>query len=64
VTETESVDVRRILRELALVLFVQGQRIARLGQQAIEELDVARVMLGVERIVARVAQDERATWPT
>ena len=47
--------VARVVRELFLVLVPQLHRVARLGQQPVEELDVARVVVGVELVVARVA---------
>jgi hypothetical protein len=41
--------------ELALVLVLELHRVAGLGQQPVEELDVGRVVLGVELVVAGVA---------
>jgi hypothetical protein len=52
-------DVARVAREFFLVLVLQRVRVARLGQQAIEELDVAGVELVVELVEAGMAQDER-----
>ena len=45
-------DVARVVRELALVLFAQIKSVARLGQQTVEELDVARMKVVIELVVS------------
>ena len=53
------VHVGRVLGELALVLLLQHLRVAGLGQEPVEELDVARVKHRVEAVRAGVGDDQR-----
>src|SRR5256714_15650869 len=54
--------VARIRRELALVLLAQRVGVARFGQEPVEELDVARMLLVVELVVAGVVEYEHAAF--
>jgi len=47
-------DIARIVRELALVLSRQIESSGDSRQQAIEKLDVTRMMVVIELVVARV----------
>src|ERR1044072_6085687 len=55
-------DITRIVRKLALVLLTQRKCIARLRQQSMEKLDVARMKLVIEIVVARMMQDQHAAF--
>src|ERR1041385_7738618 len=62
VTAPVHLDITRIVRKLALVLLTQRERVARLRQQPVEKLDVARVKLVIEFVVARMMEDQHAAF--
>src|SRR6185369_10072966 len=51
-------DVTGIICKLALILLTQRERIARLRQQSVEKLDVARVKLVIKLVETRMMQDQ------
>ena len=53
-------DVARVVGELVLVLLLERVRVAGLGQEPVEELDVARVVHRIELVRARVRDDHDA----
>ena len=55
-------DVAGVCGKLLLVLLPKRERVVRLGQQAVEELDITRVERRIEVVVARVAENEHAAF--
>ena len=54
--------VTRVVRKLLFILIAQHERVPRLRQQAIEELDIARVKFVIKLVVARMMNDQHAAF--
>ena len=53
--------VARVGRELFFIFLAERERVVRLGEQPVEELDIARVELRVELVIAGMAENQNAT---